>query len=48
MNNQTKDKFNIEFPKEMTPEERDWIKEYIFKFLERHSCTISKIDNNGK
>ena len=40
-----KDKFNIEFPEEMTKEEREWIRIYIFKFLERHSCKISKIDN---
>ena len=45
MNKEQKDTFNIEFPEAMTPEEIEWIKEYIFKFLARHSCKIEKNTN---
>ena len=37
-----KESFNIEFPEEMPKEEIEWIKEYMFKFLERHSCQVMK------
>jgi len=37
-----KESFNIEFPEDMTKEEIEGIKEYIFKFLERHSCKVKK------
>jgi|TARA_R110000744_G_scaffold39851_2_gene90537 hypothetical protein len=40
-----KESFNIEFPEDMTKEEIEWIKGYIFKFLSRHSCTIEKNKN---
>ena len=45
MNKEQKDTFNIEFPEAMTPEEVERIKEYIFKFLARHSCKIEKNTN---
>jgi len=37
-----KESFNIEFPEGMNQEEIKWIKEYIFRFLERHSCKVEK------
>jgi len=37
-----KESFNIEFPDDMTQEEIEWIKEYVFRFLERHSCEVEK------
>ena len=36
-----KDRFNIKFPVE-------WIKEYVFKFLERNACEVIKKDNGKK
>tara|TARA_R110000737_G_scaffold229212_2_gene242973 strand:+ start:442 stop:588 length:147 start_codon:yes stop_codon:yes gene_type:complete len=45
MDKEQKDTFNIEFPEEMTPEEIEWVKEYVFKFLARHSCKIEKNSN---
>jgi|TARA_R100001530_G_scaffold131546_1_gene103290 hypothetical protein len=36
--------YKIGFPKEMSKEEINWIKEHLFRFLERHSCTIEKKD----
>jgi len=37
-----KESFDIEFPEEMTQEEIEFIKNYILKFLARHSCKIRK------
>ena len=34
--------FIIEFPEDMDAEEIDFIKTKLFKFLERHSCKITK------
>ena len=45
MDKEQKDTFNIEFPEEMTPDEIEWVKEYVFKFLARHSCKIEKNSN---
>ncbi len=38
-------KYKVEFPEEMEFDEREWIKERMFKFLERHSCTIKREKN---
>ncbi len=42
----TQGSFIIEFPEEMTQEEIDWIKDHLFRFLERHSCKVKKGDEN--
>tara|TARA_R110000787_G_scaffold8122_4_gene27143 strand:- start:375 stop:563 length:189 start_codon:yes stop_codon:yes gene_type:complete len=43
-----KDRFNIKFPESMTEEKVEWIKEYVFKFLERNACEVIKEDNGKK
>ena len=43
-----KDRFNIKFPESMTEEKVEWIKEYVFKFLERNACEVIKKDNGKK
>jgi hypothetical protein len=34
--------YEIKFPEEMSKEEVNWVKEHLFRFLERHSCEIIK------
>ena len=46
MDKEQKDKFNIEFPESMTKDKIEWIKQYIFKFLERHACEVIKTNDS--
>jgi hypothetical protein len=47
MDNQeiTQGSFRVEFPDDITQEEIDWIQNYIFRFLERHSCLLTRIED---
>ena len=49
MDNQaiTQGSFRIEFPEDMTQEEIDWIKDHLFRFLERHSCKVKRGDDES-
>jgi len=38
-------KYVVIYPDEMEPDEIKFIKSKIFKLLERHSCTVRKVDN---
>jgi hypothetical protein len=46
MDKEQKDKFNIEFPESMTKDKIEWIKQYIFKFLERNACEVIKTNDS--
>ena len=38
-------KYVVIYPDEMEPDEIKFIKGKIFKMLERHSCTVKKVEN---
>ena len=40
-------KYVVIYPEEMELDEIQFIKTKIFKLLERHSCTIEKVENNA-
>jgi len=47
----TQGAFRVEFPEGITQEEIDWIQDYIRRFLERHSCLLTRTEdekNNDK
>ena len=47
----TQGSLRVEFSEGMTQEEIDWIVDYITRFLERHSCLLTRIEdekNNDK
>ena len=40
-------KYVVIYPEDMELDEIQFIKTKIFKLLERHSCTIEKVENNA-
>jgi hypothetical protein len=40
-------KYVVIYPDEMEPDEIKFIKDKIFKLLERHSCTIRKVEDES-
>ena len=47
MKEDKKDRFNIKFPDSMTETKIKWVKEYIFKFLERNACEVIKASDEN-